>query len=278
MGSTLVKNVASVPHDPLDELPTSMPKQPAMGSLVSPRMWLMFVCALLGLSGGLRFWRDRQFQSLASESTACPFPLKELPKVLGTWHAVDTPDVKLDPQIARIAGSSDHLIRTYQDDKSGEAVTVLVLYGLSSTVFAHTPEVCYPASGFQPYNTPADHELTGLTMPVGFRSACYAVELAGIHRYEEVYYTFRHNGQWLPEVASRWKSFRYHPGMFKVQLQHTASGLSEETRNGPTESLLGEIVQEIERRISRNKAATAPQALNRLPAVQTATTKPQEAV
>jgi Protein of unknown function (DUF3485) len=220
-------------------------------------MWLVVVCALLGLSGGLRFCRDRQFQILAAESTTCPFALKDLPKVLGTWHTVDTSDVKLDPQIARIAGSSDHLIRTYQDDKSGETVTVLVLYGLSTSVFGHTPEVCYPASGYKEFKLPADHELRGLPVPVRFRSACYTAELAGIRRYEEVYYTFLYNGEWLPEVASRWKSFRYHPGMFKIQLQHTASGLSEETRNGPTESLLGEIVQEIERRAPRNKIVEA---------------------
>jgi Protein of unknown function (DUF3485) len=259
MGTTLVKNLASAPRNPLDESPMSTPKQPAVEALSSPRIWVAIACALLGLSGGLRFWRDRQFQALAAVNKTCPFPLKDLPKVLGSWHMIDESEAKLDPEIARTAGSSDHIIRTYRDDKSGEVVVVLVLYGLSSAVFAHIPEFCYPASGFQPDNTPTDHEFSipGSPIPVRFRSARYTKELAGIHQYEEVYYTFLHYGQWSPEVAGRWKLFRYYPSMFKVQLQRTVSELSDETRNSPTESLLGEIVQEIDRRASQNRVATA---------------------
>jgi hypothetical protein len=220
---------------------------------MSAPMWMVIACALLGLSGGLRFCRNQQFQNLAAESATCPFPLKDLPRVLGTWHSVDASDLKLDPEIARVAGSSDHIIRTYQDDKSGEIVVVLVLYGLANSVFAHTPELCYPASGFEPVGAPADHELSmsGSTIPVRFRSACYAKELAGIRDYRDVYYTFLHNGQWLPEVASRWKSFRYHPGMFKLLLQRATSGLSEDVTSSPAGSLLREIVQEIDRRTAK---------------------------
>jgi hypothetical protein len=76
-------------------------------------------------------------------------------------------------------------------------------------------------------------------------------------RYVEVYYTFYHNQQWLPEVKNQWKSFRDHPGMFKVLLQRETNDLS--TENSPTESLLKEIVHRINVRIGQDKtpAATA---------------------
>jgi Protein of unknown function (DUF3485) len=258
MDHALVKKPALTPVSPIDGLPVSAARQPASKLLASPWLWMGVACLLLGASGGIRFWRARQFQTLAAESANCPFPLSEFPKTLGTWHMVDTSEAQLDPEIARIAGSSDHFIRNYMDEKSGEIVNVLVLYGPAGSVFAHTPDVCYPAAGYLPVDVPTNHEfyITGLTTPVQFRSAFFTKQVGGISQSQEVCYTFLHNGQWLPEVESRWKLFRYHPGMFKVQLQHPASALSKATENNPNESLLREIVQEIERRTSRSKPAT----------------------
>ena len=53
----------------------------------------------------------------------------------------------------------------------------------------------------------------------------------------------------------RWKLFRYSPGMFKVQIERPASGLSLESFSN--EPLLGEIVKEINARIERSKVAAA---------------------
>ena len=178
---------------------------------------------------------------------------------MGNWHAVEGLDSKLDPEIAQIAGSSGHLIRTYEDKKTGEQVTALVLYGLANSVFAHVPEVCYPASGFR-QTTPSVNErfsIPGSTTSVQYRSAGFTKSTLGISQFEEteVCYTFLHNGEWLPALKSRWKSFRYHPAMFKIQLQHRASRLATEDR--PAESLLCQLAQEIESRVSRNKTQVA---------------------
>jgi hypothetical protein len=262
MDSTLAKNPASAPTSTRDGLLMSTARRLASKLLVLPWAWMGLACLLLGVSGGVRLWRERQFQTLAAESANCPFPLNEFPKTMGTWHMVDAADAQLDPEIARIAGSSDHIIRNYMDEKSGEIVNVLVLYGLANSVFAHTPDVCYPAAGYQPVDAPTDHEfhLTGWTVPVRFRSAFFSKQVGGIRQYQDVCYTFLHNGQWLPEVQSRWKLFRYHPGMFKVQLQHPASAPSKVTENSPNESLLREIVQEIDRRTSQSNLSTIASA------------------
>ena len=62
-----------------------------------------------------------------------------------------------------------------------------------------------------------------------------------------VYYSFQNAGQWEPDMAQNWKSFRYHPGMFKVQVQFQASS-SGKIDKSSVEELLGRIVQEIEQR------------------------------
>ena len=106
-------------------------------------------CLILGISGGLRYWREWQFAALAVDSANCPFPLAELPRTIGTWQADQGSETFLDPDVARVAGASEHIVRDYLDEKTGERASALILYGLGVTVFLHTPDVCYPAAGYQ---------------------------------------------------------------------------------------------------------------------------------
>jgi Protein of unknown function (DUF3485) len=237
---------------PLIGLPIETPRRPAAArAAMSPWMWMAVTCLLLGISGGIRVWRDWQFATLAGKSEPAPFPLAELPRTLGTWQAGAGEDTQLDPGVARFAGASDHIVRGYLDEKTGEKASNLVLYGLAWKVFAHTPEACYPAAGYQLVKGPIDRSIAvpGVEGPVRYRWAIYMKRVGGISRYEESYYTFRHNGEWLPDVADRWKLFRYQPGLFKIQIQHPVSSLSE-NGEGPCESLLVENVRQISSRLS----------------------------
>jgi hypothetical protein len=134
---------------------------------MSPRKWLLMTCLLLSISGGIRHWRDYQFRSLENQTTASPFPLSEIPTVLGTWRSTGE-DAQLDPETIKLAGSSDHVLRAYTDSKTGETVSVLLIYGLAYSVFGHSPEVCYPAGGYVPVGKAEDHDfsLPGSATPV----------------------------------------------------------------------------------------------------------------
>ena len=55
------------------------PTRPRL-SADSPWTWLLAVSLLVLISGGIRFWREHQFQLLADRSATCPFPLKDLPE------------------------------------------------------------------------------------------------------------------------------------------------------------------------------------------------------
>ena len=54
-------------------------------------------------------------------------------------------------------------------------------------------------------------------------------------------------------MGKNWKSFRYHPGMFKVQVNVQASS-SDKIDESAVEELLERIVQEIERAVRPLKA------------------------
>lgn len=215
--------------------------------------WVIVICSLLGLSGGIRYWRDWQFQSLEKQSEIAPFPLREIPDALGNWHAIQGVKETLEPEIARIAGAKDHIIRTYVDEKTGQTASVLVLYGLAHVVWAHTPDACYPATGFKAVSPSRDQDvdvqIPDRSTVVRFRLQHFVKSKAGQTDYREVYSSFRNAGQWGVNMAQNWKSFRYHPGMFKVQIQCQAAS-SNKIDETNVQELLSLIVREIERRMA----------------------------
>lgn len=215
---------------------------------MSPWAWMAVTCLLLGAFGGFRLWREWQFRSLATRSATAPFHLADLPRTIGTWQGSESPENQLDPEVARFAGASEHIVRGFFDEKSGERVSALVLYGLATSVYLHTPEICYPSAGFQLSKGPQEYkvDVPGLKFPLRFRWAIYSKRIAGVMRYEESYYSFRHDGEWLPDTSDRWKTFRYRPGMFKIQISHPVTNLSESGENGPCVDLLKELARQIE--------------------------------
>ncbi len=213
--------------------------------------WITSICVLLVLSGGLRYWRDQQFQSLTQESEKSPFPLAEFPKTLGGWQVVEGSDGQLEPEIARLAGSSDNMMRAYTNPQTGETVSVMILYGLAQRVFGHNPEICYPAAGYQANPSP-EKDVT-IATPDGkvkalFYKQQFSKRKSGIGIEQEVYHSYRNAGLWQPDMAKNWKAFRYHPGMFKVQVQRQLIGGGND--RGDVLKLLGQIVQEIEKRLA----------------------------
>jgi Protein of unknown function (DUF3485) len=233
----------------------------ALGALASsPRGWMAVTCVMLGISGGIRYWRGLQFYDLTKESRQSPFPLAEVPKVIGAWRMDEGMDNQLDPEIARIAGSSDHFVRQYTNGKTGDIATVLVIYGLASTVAFHTPEVCYPAAGWTAAGAEpmTDHELKipGVDKVATYRRGFFSKTLAGHSEYADVVYSFRHTGDWLPNMTSRWKTFRYNPGMFKIQVARVVTDLNIEDNTCP--ELLGDLMREVEIRLAQKASASAP--------------------
>jgi len=214
--------------------------------------WIALICMLLVISGAIRYWRDWHFQSLSRGSEIPLFPLNEFPKELGSWRAEEGSEATLEPDIARIAGASDHLIRTYVDAKSGESAVVMIIYGLAYRVWPHVPDVCYPANGFKsvPPLEDIDIQIPGTANKARFRMQNFIKYKAGQRDYREVYHSFRNAGEWGIDMAKNWKIFRYHPGMFKVQVQHQGSSSGQKGENDSVDQLLGLIVREIDRRVA----------------------------
>ena len=259
---------------------------PLVGKLPSsPWLWMTLACLLLGISGGIREWRDWQFNALAEESSHPLFSLNELPrtfiqtkdnKVL-RWESAASEDNQLDPDVSRIAGAADSIIRTYVDNNDSK-ITMLALYGLAVKVHGHSPDFCYPAIGYKLVKESEDHVVTvpGMKEPVRYRWSVYVTRTNGVSRYVETYHTFFYNGAWLPETKGLFKSFRYHPSMFRVLLDRPVSSLSNGV-DSTSEALLGNIAKEISSRISHKiEDATDATPTSVSPATTSGSPKPTD--
>lgn len=72
--------------------------------------------------------------------------LKNVPMKIGDWHGEDLP---VEDQVRKTAGAVGRYVnRTYTNTRTGEEVKLWLICGHSKDITRHTPEICYPSSGF----------------------------------------------------------------------------------------------------------------------------------
>lgn len=71
--------------------------------------------------------------------------LKKVPMDIGEWEGTDMP---VDDRVKRVSGAKGYVSRNYKNSITGEEVSIWLIVGHSKDVVRHTPDVCYPSSGF----------------------------------------------------------------------------------------------------------------------------------
>lgn len=71
--------------------------------------------------------------------------LKDVPMSIGDWRGEDLP---VEEQTRKTAGAVGYVSRAYRNIRTGEVVTLWLIVGHAKSITGHTPEICYPASGF----------------------------------------------------------------------------------------------------------------------------------
>ena len=242
-----------------DLAPPGLSSPPSSKKAGFPWAWTAIACVLLGASGVVRAVQDRRHQEERSYVAACPITVSAIPKKLGIWHLVEGGERTLDALTMRITGGTDYIMRTYADDLTGVTLTVLVLFGPAEPVLPHTPEVCYPSSGYATADGPADTTITFnqgrdaqgrlIEGQANFRAAVYQKSTGRSTYREAVYSSFRLDGQWSPSIGSGRKFPRRNPGLFKVQVQRQVVEGESLGKGEPMEQFISALITEIEKEI-----------------------------
>lgn len=223
-------------------------------------IWAIAASLLLMSSSLVRSVQSKVYDESSAASLEAPFPLSQIPKQFNEWHLVEGSETVLDPMTTRITGSSDHIIGNYVDERTGVTLLVMALYGPAEPVVPHIPEVCFPASGFKEIGVAHDRDIPiADEPPVKFRTAVFSKSGGRNPLQEAVYYSFRHDGVWVPWVNTK-NSPRKNPGIYKIQIQRRVVPGEAMVSDEPTEDFIKKMIPALEKMIAQalKTRASAP--------------------
>jgi hypothetical protein len=105
---------------------------------------ILGVVALLGFTFAEARMSGR-FQSSNMTEEEFATILKRVPMDIGEWQGTDTP---VDDRVKQVSGAKGYVSRSYKNNITGDEVSIWLIVGHSKDVVRHTPDVCYPSSGF----------------------------------------------------------------------------------------------------------------------------------
>jgi hypothetical protein len=189
-------------------LSLSMPASRVWSSLVVLTVVSLFgeiACRTLARGGD----QERLLQ-LASEGVS------KLPANIGPWRMLKSEP--MDDAALSMLKCRAHQSRVYADDQTGDAISLVLLAGVSGPIVAHTPESCYSSTDFEVVES-AKSEVIRQTGDradtfgnIAFRSKSLTAQR------QEVYYAWRrHDGPWEAPQSPR-LALGGQPMLYKLQL------------------------------------------------------------
>jgi hypothetical protein len=158
----------------------------------------------------------------------------------GNWVGTDAP---IDEKIIRIAEASGNVSRFYENSKSKERVTVLLLCGPTGPIAAHTPEVCYGGLGFACKGKPARKTLTFANTSAGsFWTARFEKKSLNDEA-QKVYWAWSGNGDWEASSNPR-TDYALRTVLYKLYVSRADDPASQprDPKNEPIENFLEEFL------------------------------------
>ncbi len=127
--------------------------------------------------------------------------LQEVPMTIGEWTGTDLGEST--DRVKELSGSQGEFNRAYRN-ASGQEVRVMLMCARFRDIFSHSPDLCYPAAGFEMLNQP-QHEVKqiGDTEAQFFTTTFRKSDPASGTHDERGYWTWTSDGTWLAPSNQR---------------------------------------------------------------------------
>lgn len=122
---------------------------------------------------------------------------EQFPRSCGDWEAMS--DLETDPRGLERAGAVGHVSRIYRHRRSGAEATVFVVCATPHDASGHTPDRCYPGSGFQAEETESRRSVT---LEDGRTAEVFTGTFAKAGQTLRLFWTYGGDGTWIaPPIA-----------------------------------------------------------------------------
>lgn len=205
-------------------------------------LWLTgaAVVGLTGLAHGLR--TDRWQVSDARDKAVAA--LEQVPVSFGDWEGEA---VTGDARAFERVGADGFLVRRYRNRVTGDSVSVMFVCGLPGPIAVHSPDVCYPSTGYElvapPERValPADGGGAGEFLSASFRKQG-RVESG---RLRVLWAWHAPGGGWSAPENPRW-AFVRSPALFKLYVIRETASPEERPGGDPSAAFLRQLLPRLE--------------------------------
>lgn len=161
--------------------------------------------AILGLSLYENIYIKDRWGVPGAEAAELGTRFDKVPLVIGEWEGEDLP---VEEVVRKTAGAVRYVSRSYVNSETGDRVGLWLIVGHSRDITRHTPDICYPSSGFRPAGSKLSHVMeTDNGKEAKFYTAKYEKEDAVSRSNERVFWAFNHPdmNKWdAPTDGARW--------------------------------------------------------------------------
>ena len=179
---------------------------------------LIFWCLLLVASTvavGVVHGRLTQRWGVRPDMIGAARQLEKVPEVAGDWKMVSND--KLDPKAAEMLQCTGQLNRIYQNDKTGDRISVFVILGPMGPTAAHTPDICYSS---RDYDITRERQVWKIDLPDNSSHDFWDLRLAANNLDKSplrTVYAWTNSLTWEAPSSPRFK-YGGSPYLYKVQV------------------------------------------------------------
>jgi hypothetical protein len=186
--------------------------------------------------------------------------LKNVPEDIGDWHGTDLP---VEEQVKQTAGARGYVSRSYKNTITGEEVTIWLIVGHAKDVVRHTPDVCYPSSGFTtraPENSLQPFVFDGKSMGDFFTNTFVKEDSHG-RQLVRVFWSWHKPAEdgtvsWKAPKIVRWE-FGNAPSLYKLYFTSNMRDYRETTEESMSMKFAKEFLPVVDKALSTAHNASA---------------------
>jgi hypothetical protein len=213
-----------------------------------PILVVLIACGLVGAYGFLR-----PGPAAGEAPAAVQAKLDALPLNFDGWvgqNADATPELQ---RTMAIAEAKAYLSRTYKDQKTGDSVAVMLLYGEPGAMGAHTPSVCYRGSGYRECSreTLSQFGNDATLWFGGFEGEKSASDTIA------VYWGWGVAGQWFASENPR-ITFADHALIYKLYVQRSTGGLRMVEEDPLLRNFVNSFLEQFQQNLAAQSGPPSP--------------------